>query len=78
MPEPDSTSKNQSQIFMEAPYRNNHLLDDILKTCFSETRLCISSNISSGNQFIKTKTINEWRNVKPDLHKKPTIFIIGN
>ena len=73
----NSSSKNQSQIFMEAPYRNNHLLDDILKTCSSDTRLCIASNVSSLKQFIKTKTIKEWQNQKPDLHKIPTIFIIG-
>lgn len=73
----DSKSKNQAQIFMEAPYRNNHLLDDILKTCSSETRLCIASNISSDNQFIKTKSVKDWDTQKPNLHKIPTIFIIG-
>ena len=73
----DSKSKNQTQIFMEAPYRNNHLLDDILKTCFPETLLCIASNVSSLNQLIKTKTIKEWLNQKPNLHKIPTIFIIS-
>ncbi len=73
----DSKSKNQAQIFMEAPYRNNHLLDDILKTCVSDTKLCIASNISSINQFIKTKSIKDWGTQKPNIHKIPTIFIIG-
>jgi len=74
----DAAAKNQSQIFMEAPYRNNQLLEDIFKTCLSETKLCIASNISSTNQLIKTKSIKDWRISKPDLHKKPTIYIIGN
>jgi len=73
----DSKSKNQAQIFMETPYRNNQLLDDIFKICSSDTKLCIASNISSGNQLIKTKSIKEWGIQKPNIHKIPTIFIIG-
>ncbi len=75
--ERDVVAKNQAQIFMEAPYRNNHLLEDVLLNCNSNTRLCIASNISAANQFIKTKTVKEWRLEKVDLHKIPTIFILG-
>ena len=73
----DSRSKNQSQIFMEAPYRNNQLFEEVLKTCSPDIRLCIASNISAANQLIKTKTVKEWSSQKPELHKIPTIFIIG-
>jgi 16S rRNA (cytidine1402-2'-O)-methyltransferase len=75
--ERDVITKNSAQIFMEAPYRNNHLLEDVLLNCNSNTKLCIASNISASNQFIKTKTVKEWRLEKKDLHKIPTIFILG-
>jgi 16S rRNA (cytidine1402-2'-O)-methyltransferase len=75
--EADARKKNQSQIFMEAPYRNNQLLEDILKNCDSNTRLCVAMNISAANQFIKTQTVKQWPSTKVDLHKKPVIFIIG-
>ena len=75
--EAESISKNQTQIFMEAPYRNNHLLEDILKTCSPGTKLCLAADISASGQFIKTKTMKEWSAQKPDLHKIPTIFMIG-
>lgn len=75
--EHDAFSKNQSQIFMEAPYRNNQLLEDVLTHCAGHTRLCIACNISGNNGFIQTKSIIEWRASTPDLHKQPVIFIIG-
>ncbi len=72
-----SVKNDQSQIFMETPYRNHQLLQDILATCTPETRLCLASNITEKNEFIKTKTIKEWkREPAPDIQKKPTIFII--
>ncbi len=74
----DILKRNQTQIFMETPYRNNQLLEDILKICGAETKLCIASNIASANEFIKTKTLREWQKQKPDLHKQPTVFVIGN
>lgn len=75
--ERDAHVKKQSQIFMEAPYRNNQLFEDMLKNCNDETRICVASDITSAKQFIKTKTVKQWRSQKPDLHKKPTIFIFG-
>jgi 16S rRNA (cytidine1402-2'-O)-methyltransferase len=75
--ERDAGTKRQSQIFMETPYRNNHLFEDVLKHCDPNTRVCVAANISSSNQLIKTKTVKEWNQQKPDLHKIPAIFIIG-
>lgn len=76
--ERELVTKQQAQIFMETPYRNNHLLDDLIKNCQSNTLLCIACNISATNELIKTKPIKEWAKLKPDLHKKPTIFILGH
>ncbi len=73
----DINRKNQSQIFMEAPYRNNHLLDDVIKNSDKKVRLCIACKITAPDGFVITKTIDEWSKNKPDLHKKPTLFIFG-
>ena len=62
---------------MEAPYRNMQLFDTLLKTCNNNTKLCISSNITLSNQNIKTKKIIEWKEQDINIHKKPTIFLIG-
>lgn len=75
--EADARRKNQSQIFMEAPYRNNQLLEDILKNTDSQTRLCVAMNISGANQMMKTLTTKQWQTTKVDLHKKPVIFVLG-
>lgn len=69
---------NQTQIFIETPYRNNQLISDILKTCLPNTLLCIAANITGENEFIVTKTIQEWKKHVPDFHKQPVIFLIGN
>ena len=68
---------NQTQIFIETPYRNNKLLADILTFCGDNTLLCIATDITGENEFIKTKSIRDWRKVKIDLHKKPTVFLIN-
>jgi 16S rRNA (cytidine1402-2'-O)-methyltransferase len=67
----------QSQIFMETPYRNNHLLTDLLNTCQPGTLLCIAADITSEDEMIKTKTISDWKKNPPNLEKKPVIFILG-
>lgn len=74
--EAESQKLKRSQIFMETPYRNNSLLTDILKVLNPATKICIASNITSENQFIKTKTVEEWKKQLPDLHKIPTIFVL--
>lgn len=68
---------NQTQLFIETPYRNNALLEDILRTCRKDLRLCIACDISLPTEYIKTKRMGEWKINKPDLHKRPTIFLIG-
>ena len=68
--------KQQTQIFMETPFRNNQLLEDVLQNLNSETLLCIACNITAEDEFIKTLRIKDWQKSKPDLHKKPTIFLL--
>ena len=75
--EKEAFHKRQTQIFMETPFRNNQLLNAVLETCQPDTLLCIASNVTSPDEFIKTFSIRYWRKNVPDLHKKPTIFIIG-
>jgi 16S rRNA (cytidine1402-2'-O)-methyltransferase len=74
--EEESVRKKCTQIFIETPYRNNQLLETILKTCKPSTRLCIAAELTSRKEFIKTKSVAEWRVEKPDLHKKPVIFCL--
>lgn len=74
--EAESSKKNCTQIFIETPYRNNQLLEAILKTCKGNTQLCIASEITSEKEFIKTKKVDEWKKEKTDLHKKPVIFLL--
>lgn len=68
----------QTQIFMETPYRNNQLIETILKVCRNSTKLCIASNITLSNENIKTKTIEEWKRTEINIQKKPSIFLIGS
>jgi 16S rRNA (cytidine1402-2'-O)-methyltransferase len=69
-------SSDQTQIFMEAPYRNNQVLDALLKSLRPDTLLCIAANITGAEEYIKTKPFKFWRKQVPDLHKKPTIFLL--
>mgnify|MGYP000987187741 CR=1 FL=1 len=71
-----SISKNQSQLFIETPYRNNKMLEDIINCLHANTRLCIACDITLPTEYIKTKTVEEWKHEKIDLHKRPAIFII--
>jgi len=75
--ESDAIRFSQTQIFMETPYRNNSLLNDILNHCAEETLLCIASNITCEDECIKTMNIRAWKKNKPDLNKKPGIFLIS-
>ncbi|HNA16358.1 MAG TPA: SAM-dependent methyltransferase, partial [Ferruginibacter sp.] len=68
--------KNSTQIFIETPYRNDQLLETILKTCKPSTRLCIAAELTSEHEFLKTKTIADWKKEKTGLHKKPVIFLL--
>ena len=71
-----SFDKKQSQIFIETPYRNEKLLADLLATLSPSTQLCIAVDITLPSEFIKTKTVQEWKKEKLDFYKKPAIFII--
>jgi 16S rRNA (cytidine1402-2'-O)-methyltransferase len=74
--EAESKKKNCTQIFIETPYRNNQLIETLLKTCSPATRLCIAVDITGNREWIKTKTISEWTKNKPDIHKRPAIFLL--
>ncbi|RZK56731.1 MAG: SAM-dependent methyltransferase [Pedobacter sp.] len=71
-----SAKNKQTQLFMETPFRNNHLLDDVLKNCQPSTQLCIATNINGEDEFIKTLAVAMWKSEKVDLHKKPTVFLL--
>ncbi len=75
--EADVRNKKQTQIFIETPFRNRQLLEAILETCNKNTQLCIACNLTGKDEFIATKTIQQWKKQLPDLHKKPTVFLIG-
>lgn len=71
-----SQKQQQTQLFIEAPYRNNQLLQDILKTCRGTTLLCIAADLTGENEFIQTRSVQEWRTAFPELHKRPAIFLL--
>lgn len=75
--EGESRRHDRTQIFMEAPYRNNEMLKSILDTCRPETKLCIATDITLESEFIVSKEIGEWKKKGlPELHKRPSIFIL--
>jgi 16S rRNA (cytidine1402-2'-O)-methyltransferase len=69
-------TENQSQIFIETPYRNMKMLEEILQVCQPNTSLCVATDITLESEFIKTKTVKEWKSQLPDLNKRPCIFLI--
>jgi 16S rRNA (cytidine1402-2'-O)-methyltransferase len=75
--EKDAMKKSQTQIFIEAPYRNQQLLADILQTLNENTLLCISCDLTSKDEFINTMSVKEWKKQIPRINKKPVIFLIG-
>ena len=72
-----ATRNGHTQIFIETPYRNNQLLEDLVKILDTRTRLCVAVDITLETEYIKTMTIGEWKNQLPDIHKRPAIFLIG-
>lgn len=66
---------NQTQIFIETPYRNEQLFESFLKTLKPQTKLCVAVDLTVNSEYIKTKTIQEWKSQNIDFHKKPAIFI---
>jgi len=71
-----SSERNQAQLFIETPYRNNQLIEDLIQILNPSTRLCIACDLTLASEFIVTKSISDWSKTKVDLHKRPTMFII--
>ncbi|HKL37235.1 MAG TPA: SAM-dependent methyltransferase [Salegentibacter sp.] len=70
-----SSEKQEAQIFIETPYRNNKLLEDFLQLLHPTTRLCVACDLTLPTEYIVTKTVSDWSKTKTDLHKRPAIFI---
>lgn len=71
-----SLEKDQAQVFIETPYRNNKMLEDLIQQLHPGTQLCIACDITLETEYIVTKPVSEWAKTKMDLHKRPTIFIL--
>lgn len=74
--EATSQKNNSTQIFIETPYRNNQLLETLLKTCRGNTQLCVAVDITGKNEWIRTQTVAEWQKRPADIHKRPAIFLL--
>ncbi len=74
----EKTSKDfdQSQLFIETPYRNNQMLQSLIETLNPQTRICVACDITLPSEYIKTAPVSLWKKIKVDLHKRPTLFII--
>jgi 16S rRNA (cytidine1402-2'-O)-methyltransferase len=70
-------AKRQTQIFIETPFRNNQVLADLCATLTHDTQICIATNLTAENEMVKTKTAAEWKKALPELHKQPTVFVVG-
>lgn len=72
-----SAMKNETQIFIETPFRNKQLLEELVRNCHPhKTKLCIAIDLTATTQEIYTKTVNEWKSTKVDLHKRPAVFLL--
>jgi len=69
---------NQTQIFIETPYRNMQMLESIVKTCHPSLTLCIAADLTLETEWIQSMQVKEWEKQKPDLHKRPAVFLMGN
>ena len=74
--EKESIARDQTQIFIETPYRNQKLLESIVLACLGCTILCIASNLTLAGEFISTRTIKEWKHALPNLNNQPTVFLL--
>lgn len=68
---------DQTQIFIEAPYRNNHFFESMLEVCSPELKICLGVDLTTDQQLLQTRTVSQWRKEKIDLHKRPTVFLMG-
>ena len=69
-------NEDQTQLFIETPYRNGKMVEDILATCRPQTKLCIAANLTCEGEYAKTRTVKEWKGRVPDLSKIPCIFLL--
>lgn len=69
-------SEDQTQLFIETPYRNGKMIEDIMKNCRPQTKLCIAANLTCDDEFVRTRTVKDWRGKEPDLSKIPCIFLL--
>lgn len=69
-------NEQQTQLFIETPYRNGKILEDIIKNCRPQTKLCIAANLTCADEYVRTRTLKEWRGSVPDLSKIPCIFLL--
>ena len=69
-------NEDQTQLFIETPYRNGKMVEDILKNCRPQTKLCIAANLTCEGEYVRTRTVKDWKNRVPDLSKIPCIFLI--
>lgn len=74
--ESEAFRRKQTQLFMDTPYRNNQVFETLLATCSPNSKLCVASELTSANEWVKTFSIEKWRKQKIDLHKKPVIFAL--
>ena len=71
-----SLTSDETEMFIETPFRNNAMIEDILRNCHPNTMLCVASNITMEDEKIVSKTISDWKSVKYDWNKKPAVFLI--
>ena len=69
-------SESQTQLFIETPYRNHKMIEDILQNCRPQTKLCIAANITCEGEYIQTRTVKDWKGHVPELSKIPCIFLL--
>jgi 16S rRNA (cytidine1402-2'-O)-methyltransferase len=74
--ESESKQKACTQIFIETPYRNNQLLEALIKTCQPHTKICVAVDLTAPTEMIQTKTVQQWKGALPQLHKRPAIFLM--
>ncbi|MBB1286712.1 SAM-dependent methyltransferase [Flavisolibacter sp. BT320] len=74
--EAESRQKSCTQIFIETPYRNNQMLETLIKTCQPQTQLCVAADLTGKEEMVQTKTAQQWKTALPQLHKRPVIFLL--
>jgi 16S rRNA (cytidine1402-2'-O)-methyltransferase len=74
--EAESKQKDITQIFIETPYRNNQVLESLTRNCQQDTQICIAADLTADTEYVKTKTVQQWKKEEVELHKRPAIFLL--